>query len=346
MPLTVFAKGELGEKVIDGERKLAFPIACDDGLSMGTGLAYEDGRATFWGLASPKKVISSYRGMKIAELVEEFWHGTLAACWYSGNRDVHPSDQKYVDEIEAKIGKPARERILGMVPENFDDVLTMLQEKDIHFAGWEIEQEVKDGVLRVTPKLQTYLDDFHRKQDLAKQEEYGRIITPEEAQATIGDVPFIGDVGRWFLEAYNQHVDPNTRIAVRYRDFGIFEDYVIAKSKEDGRVEVTIKGGMMDPIIMGPQPTLKIGLQYDGHDAEFQPTVPEKPSGLLYRLGLKKAEEPKMSEKFPLLERRYGATVSPAGRIKDPTVQVDVQDRRLEGLANQLYQSIQALRTA
>lgn len=170
MLLTVFAKGELGEKVIDGEIKLASPIACDGGLEMGTGLAYEDGKATFWGLGLPKKVIASYRGMKIAELVEEFGHSTLAACWYSGNRNVHASEQRYVDEIVAKIGKPARERILEMVPENFDDVITMLQEKGVHFAGWEIEEEVENGVLRVTPKLQTYLDDFHRKQDLARQD--------------------------------------------------------------------------------------------------------------------------------------------------------------------------------
>jgi len=311
---------------------------------MGTGLLGEDGRAIFWGLASPKKVISSFRGMKVAELVEEFGHGTLAACWYSGNRNVHPNEQKYIDEIEAKIGRPARENILGMVPENFDEVLSVLQEKGADFAGWEIEEEVKSGVLKVTPKLQTYLDDFHRKQDLARQEKYGRIITPEEAQATIRDDSFIGNIGGWFLGAFNQHVDPNTRIAVRYRDFGIFGDHIIAKSKDDERVEVTIKGGMMDTIIMGIHPTLEIGLQYDGDDVEFQPRVPEKPSGLLYRLRLRKAKEPKMSEKFPLLERQYGATLSPDGRMKDPTVLVDVQDRRLERLANQLYQSINTLK--
>ena len=40
MALNVFAKGEQGEKVIDGETKLAYPIACDDGSSMGVGLEY------------------------------------------------------------------------------------------------------------------------------------------------------------------------------------------------------------------------------------------------------------------------------------------------------------------
>ncbi|MBU4086455.1 MAG: hypothetical protein KKB21_02650, partial [Nanoarchaeota archaeon] len=145
MALTTFARGEQGEKVVDGETKLATPIACDGGMSMGVGLSY-NGSAVFWGLASPKKIITSYRGMKIAEQVREFGHGTLAACWYAGSRDVHDSDKRYVEEIEAKIGRPTRERILEMVPEDFDGMLDLLQKKDIHFAGWEIDEEVKNGV--------------------------------------------------------------------------------------------------------------------------------------------------------------------------------------------------------
>jgi len=88
MPLTIFAQGETNEKVVDGNRRLAYPLAGDNDLSMGVGLGFDNGQAVFWGLAQPKKVIASYRGMKIAELVEEFGHGTLAACWYTGNRDM------------------------------------------------------------------------------------------------------------------------------------------------------------------------------------------------------------------------------------------------------------------
>jgi hypothetical protein len=174
MSLNVFAKGELGEKVVNGKIKLAYPIACFDDhplyycCSMGTGLSYEDGRAEFWGLIGPKRVIASYRGMKIAELVKEFGHGTLAACWYAGNRYFHPSDseRKYVIEIEAKIGKRVRERILEMVPENFDEIITMLQEKGLYDIDcFEIEQEIKEGRLKPTPKIQAYLDDYHRRAD-------------------------------------------------------------------------------------------------------------------------------------------------------------------------------------
>ncbi len=327
-------------KVIDGETKLATPIACDDGTSMGVGLAY-NGRTVFWGLAAPKKVITSYRGMKIAEQVREFGPGTLAACWCAGSRNVHESDKRYVDEIEAKIGRPARERILGMVPENFEDILGLLQEKDIHFAGWEIDEEVKNGVLRVTPKIQSYLDDFHRKQEILRQEKYGRIITPEEAREGIATAPFVGEVGKAFVEAYNQHVDPNTQVGIKHSDVMLSENYVVGKSRTDPRVEMTIKGGLADTLIFGFSPILEIGFEYDGRDVSFQPRVPQKPVGLFYRLGLKKAKEPPISDNFPLFDKKYSARIHLIGQIKNSTIELEVNDRRLEDVVREVRQSIE-----
>jgi len=344
MLLTIFAEGEWEEREIKGKRRLAYPIAYDYGSFMGTGLVYGY-RKIELALATPKMVIASWRGMKTAELVKEFGDNTLIACWHAGNRHVSPEHQKYIDEIEAKIGKYARERILETVPEDLEDILAMLQERGIYSDGWEIEEEIRNGTLKATPKIQSYLDDFYREQELLKQEEYGRIITPEEAEAAIADSPFAGDVGKQFLTAYNRHINPATEIAVRHRDSGIREDYIIAKSREDEKVEVTIRGGVIYLPVTELQPILEIGLQYGGNDVEFQPRTPQEPPQLYHIFGLNKTKGQKMSEKFPLLKREYGAIVFPTGDTENPTIQIQVRDKRLEELANQLYQSVLSLRT-
>ncbi len=182
---------------------------------------------------------------------------------------------------------------------------------------------------------------------LEKQEEYGRVITPEEAQATIQNISIIDKIGKLFLEAYHQHVDLDTMIAIRHKDSGIFEDYLIAKSKYNKRVEVTIKGG-----VIGGQPTLGIGLQYDGNDTEFQPNYevgkgpePEQ-KRLISKLAFWKKcrvperEERTRSEKFPLATKSYGATIYPTGRIEHLPIDVGVTNWGLAGLTDQLYQSI------
>jgi len=165
MEVKVFAQGQSGRKIIGEEAIPACPMACDDGFSMGVGLAYENGNGRFWGLVAPKYVIASYRGMKIAELVEKFESGTLAACWYAGNKEVHTSNKHYVDEIVAKIGKSARKKILETVPEKFDDMLTSLQKRKISFDGCEIEEEVKAGTLEATPKVRAYLDGLNKERE-------------------------------------------------------------------------------------------------------------------------------------------------------------------------------------
>ena len=161
-----FARGAFGEKVVDGFKIKVQPSAVYDGTSMGIALRQKCGHGQFWGVFIPRLVLATYRGMKIAEKVEKFEDGTLCACWYAGKRKSNSGEQDYVDEIEAKIGKEGRERILYTIPPNFEDMLTKLSDNRVDIAGWEIEDEVKEGVLAATPRVQAFLDAYHRKVEL------------------------------------------------------------------------------------------------------------------------------------------------------------------------------------
>jgi len=157
-----FARGAWGKKVVDNLQVTVQPSAMYDGTSMGIALRQKCGHGQFWGLFAPRAVLATYRGMKIAEQVEKFEDGTLCACWYSGKRKINPGEEHYINEIEAKIGKAEREKILYTIPTNFEEMLTKLSRKVIDIAGWEIEDEIKDGVLTATPKIQAFLDEYHR----------------------------------------------------------------------------------------------------------------------------------------------------------------------------------------
>ena len=364
MSLTVFAKGELGEKIVDKHirtpqishteetRRWAYPIAgYNEAHSIGIGLAYESGDSIFHGYSHPgyRLVITSYRAMKILELVREFRYekDTLDACWYLGHREI-PNCRSWdsagpnPDNILAEMGDSARQRILNMVPENLDDIVTMLQGNDIDFDGWEIEEEVKNGVIRVSPKIQSYLDGYQRKcelnEELNNNAEFGKLIPVEHAEAAIRNTPYTGDFGKWFLQAYNQHVDPNTRIAIRHHLRGLHcvdSNYIIGKSKTDKIIEITINGGVSFNYMIGPSADLEIALTYDGNDVKFQPRVPNNP---------KYTVRDSLS-----LEMKYGAVIRAYQEKGEFKVRVGSQsslsipDKRVEELANEVYQSIQTL---
>lgn len=340
--MTILATGNSGVKTIKGEELRAIPFTGYDGLSMGVGLGYVEGKGMFWGLMAPRKVINSYRGMKIAELVEVFDNGTLAACWYAGDKNIHESDKGYVDEIEAKIGKQERQEILEMIPKDFDNILNKLKENDIEIAGWEIEKEVEEGRLEITSRVQEFLDKYHKEVEKSEKSEYGLLIQPGEARERIRKIPFAKDTGKWFLSAYEEQVDPNTLIAIRHRTFGLGEEYIIGKSRENKRIEMTILGGVRDPLISSPYPALKIGLEFDGNDIEFKPSGPKKP-GLLSKIKLKKPKE-SITDKFPLFGKEYGASIYPHRKIKNPDILADFTDRRLENLAISIQKSIEEKR--
>src|SRR4030043_245052 len=105
------AFGQEGLKAVDVKIQKAIPFVGADHAgelsSFGVGLVLpENGKsAQIWGLVSPHMLIQSWRAMKILEHVEVIEHGTLCATWYAGSREVHSSNQHYIDELAAKAGE-------------------------------------------------------------------------------------------------------------------------------------------------------------------------------------------------------------------------------------------------
>jgi len=119
--------------------------------------------------APPIKVIATYRGMKIAEMIKLFDDETLLDSWYAGNRNlcfagVGPSPRypQSVEKIEELTGKNARESILTVVPDNIDEIL---KKSDTYwFDGAEIAEEVELGTLKETQAVRSFLDDYYNFQ--------------------------------------------------------------------------------------------------------------------------------------------------------------------------------------
>ncbi|MBW2990942.1 hypothetical protein KY348_04510 [Candidatus Woesearchaeota archaeon] len=181
---------------------------------------------------------------------------------------------------------------------------------------------------------------------------YGKIISPEEAMETILKVPGPNqeDIGRWYLDIFNQHIDTKKVTGIRYIDCNdhmplilFAADYLVGKNKENNRIEMRLTGGDGP---LGWMLTMK--LQYDGNDINFEPRIPEIPTkGLLHKLGLKKVKEPTKEEKFPLLQKKKGAQIWPGKNEHGRTeTRIKVKDKRLEELANKIYQSIESIRTS
>ncbi len=163
--MVVIFKGQESTKNVDGKEKKVIPFAGTDRdgefSQMGVGLIYPNEKSgSVWGLVCPRDIVASYRGMKIAEEVPQFGHGTLAACWYAGKRDVHNSDQKYIDDINEMIGADKRQEIIRAPLPSFDDAIRLMQEKDIDFDAGYFLKEIEQGSLSITPVLEQVINDY------------------------------------------------------------------------------------------------------------------------------------------------------------------------------------------
>lgn len=163
--MVVIFKGQESTKKVDGKDKKVIPFAGTgrdgESSSMGVGLIYpEEQSSSIWGLFMPRDIVASYRGMKIAEEVPQFGHGTLAACWYAGNRSVSFSDKKYIDDIEGMIGAENRQRIIQAPLPSFDDAVRLMQEKGIDFDAYPFLTEIEQGNLSMTPVLEQAVNDY------------------------------------------------------------------------------------------------------------------------------------------------------------------------------------------
>lgn len=167
--------------------------------------------------------------------------------------------------------------------------------------------------------------------------EYGKIIPPDEARIAISHIPLTNRLGSAFLKAYELHAG-NPVLAVRYKAESVHVDYLIAKCLKDVRIEVTLKGGMVDASFMCPEPRLGIGINFRGNDINFKP---RKPFSLRSLVGL----EPPPTRKFPLQERTYGAQIWPVGPWEKPEINTEVNDYRLDDLTRMIAHHIECMKS-
>ncbi len=163
--MTILFKGQESTKNVEGQNRKVVPFAGTDRdgefSQMGVGLIYPvEQSASIWGLVMPHDIVASYRGMKIAEEVPTFGHGTLAACWYAGHRDVHSSEQRYIDDIVGMIGADKRQQIISAPLPSFDEAIQVMMEKGIDFDVYPFLTELDQGNLTMTPVLEKAVNDY------------------------------------------------------------------------------------------------------------------------------------------------------------------------------------------
>ncbi len=326
--LIIFAQGKPSEKLVNGNAQLVTPFAGKSLFGMGVGLQGKEG-SSFWRLASPCLPITSWRAMKIAELVKEFGDGTLAACWYSGKKgkSSNPSEAKLIEEIEFQIGKPARRKILGakLTRGEIDGILSILMKNKINFSGYEIKQEAGffTGAVPRTAMVKEYLAQYGRHVELANLEDSGMFIPVDEARIKVSESMISGkDALGWFLQAFDSLADLSTLVAIKHNDMsgagGVHEIFILGKSKAEPDLTLVLNAGTVDALItIAPKLSLTV-----------------LDSGILAI-----TDSVALTEKLSTGNSSL-ASVSLTGSVDSPNIKIDVQDKRARALALELSNSI------
>jgi len=161
------------------------------------------------------------------------------------------------------------------------------------------------------------------------KEKFGVIIGVNEALEGILDkAESIGSgMAQRFVQAYNEFVKPVK--GVRY---GLSRFYVIGTLKESPcPIEATLVGGFGGGGAGVFSVALKLGLNYDYRDIYFEPTPIDYDDPFIC---------------FPLLRREetWYATIRPKGYIKEPRLDLEIKDGRLEDTAQRMHELIEQLR--
>lgn len=129
-----------------------------------------------WGLGYPQEPLTAWRGMQIADRLDRYGRGDLAACYHAAQRDPHPRDrEQYVDSIAERISADEREQILAIAPAAIDDVLTTLDDRGVPYHRREILEEAERGIVPETPRVQEIQAEYEEWRAEHDPDEAGRI---------------------------------------------------------------------------------------------------------------------------------------------------------------------------
>jgi hypothetical protein len=154
----IVCTGQSSKKSAQGETAPVdvTPIVCVDTteeFGVGVVMVNDKGeqKVWVWGLMWPRKLIQSWRAMKMLEEAPRIVNGTLCLAWTLSLEDVYgSSDEKYLDELGIAFGghekfREVRAKVLAMFPtdEELKAMLAVVQEHELEVRFEEIEEERK-----------------------------------------------------------------------------------------------------------------------------------------------------------------------------------------------------------
>lgn len=125
------------------------PIVIEDLFHCGLGIILADNSAFFWGPASPRDLIISWRGMEFLRRLKKIENGTLAQCYFCATREFFDPDRKrYIGWLIDQIGDRVYEQIMAApIPEEIIRAILDGQKDEIKPALYPIIDEVRAGTI-------------------------------------------------------------------------------------------------------------------------------------------------------------------------------------------------------
>lgn len=159
-------------KNVNGVSQLVIPfVGADWQGQMGIGLMHGEGQVVaFEGFLAPRKIIRSWRAMKLLELVTNVNSTTPAVCLMMMQSYVHENHRHTTDTLAEGVGGVKElEKVLVFflssapsIPE-FNMMATCFREKNILVDGRELEAEVKAGRMQMTPDIEKIINETQER---------------------------------------------------------------------------------------------------------------------------------------------------------------------------------------
>lgn len=128
------AVGHTKERIVYGEKVMAYPMAAFFDGSSGVALIDESGRARYWSSEGSKTLINTWRGMRLADLIDDFDVPTLRDCLFgarvmSASAEAAASYRPFAETVDEKIAKAAIKRILSWSADVEDELAQIIRNR-------------------------------------------------------------------------------------------------------------------------------------------------------------------------------------------------------------------------
>ncbi|MFA5084198.1 MAG: hypothetical protein WC475_02345 [Candidatus Paceibacterota bacterium] len=150
------------------------------GQECGAGILFEDGKKYFWGLYSPRDLITSWRATEILRRLSVIKKRDFCGAYYAASRHLGKEDRKvYAEPIIARIGRQVHNKILAMsIPETIIRAILDNQNDELAPDIFPIASEIKAGTLKWRPEFSKAM--FAPDENRAKEEIKRKIIAEFE----------------------------------------------------------------------------------------------------------------------------------------------------------------------